>query len=170
MMNTTHSARLDKARQLSRGCRLICRLLLAAATLLRIAIAIPMGMSLSASTPTWRAYTLSTDVIGVLSVVYWAAGIWVLERLFNVFVTGRVFDPSSGFWLKRFGFWVATVQLLPFAARATLDMAVFGRLGAVSNTPYTPIIDCLLLGLFLIMLGWVLEEGSDLQAEQDLTV
>ena len=116
------------------------------------------------------AYSLGVNVIGLVMLAYWAAGPWMLVRLFGVFASGRIFVPESGRWLKRFGFWLATALVVPIVLRMALDMAFYGALGAIRDASFTPVVGALFVGLFLIMLGWVLEEGSELQSEQDLTV
>ena len=169
MMQHPLSPRLERIRQVSRGFRMVCRVLIAVAVLLLIGVAIPMAASYGPGRGA-DLHHVGVGVLGLLSLAYWVAGLWMLERLFSVFVGGRVFDPDSGRWLTRFGFWVATVMLLPLAGRVALDWAAYGRLGAIAEGPFAPAVGALLVGLFLMMLGWVLEEASELQAEQDLTV
>ena len=170
-MKPTLPPRLVKVRQLSLAFRLVCRVLFVLTVLLGIGLAVPYLLLYQPGVGAKPgAYAVGVMVIGLVSLAYWAAGLWVLERLFSVFVTGRVLDPNSGRWLKWFGFWVATALLLPIGMRMTLDWAAFGRLGAIREGPFAPAIGCFLLGLFLMMLGWVLEEASEPQAEQDLTV
>ena len=169
-MEQSLSPRLARVRQLSLAFRMICRVLLVLTVLLAIGWVIPMLSRQPTRGATPAAYDIGVMVIGLVSLSYFLGGLWMLERLFSVFATGHVFEPSSGRWLKRFGFWIATVMLLPMVLRMGLDWAVFGRLGAIGEGPFAPIVGAFVVGLFLMMLGWVLEEASELQAEQELTV
>ena len=169
MTPSTRSPRLSRVRQISLAFRVMCRVLIVLTVLLLIALAVPMVTSYGRGSGGDLHYA-GVRVLAVLTLIYWVVGLWMLERLFSVFASGRVFAPESGRWLTRFGFWVATVSLLPLGGRMALDWAAYGRLGAVGEGPFAPAVGALFVGLFLMMLGWVLEEASELQAEQDLTV
>ena len=171
MLEPIASPGLDRVRQLSLAFRLFCRacLLLAGLAFISwLAVYLPARSGTGATKN--DLYGLAVTVAGMISVAYWVYGLWVMERLFNVLATGRVFEADSGQWLKRLGFWLSTALALPLVSRMAVDWAFFGRLGAIREGPFTPIFAALLAGLFLCMLGWVLEEASRLKAEQDLTV
>jgi len=171
MNKTTVSPRLAKVQQFSLLFRMTCRVLLVGTALAGIGFLVPYLLSSQSSSSDQRdTYSIGVMVIGLLYLTYWGLGLWILERLFNVFVSGRVFDVESGRWLKRFGLWVGTCLLLPLLSRMAWDWANYGRLGAIRDAPLAPVVVCFVVGLFLMMLGWVLEEGSELQAEHDLTV
>ncbi len=125
---------------------------------------------LARSGPGPDLYSAGATVIGIGGLCYWLVGAWLLERLFSNFIAGRYFEASSGLWLKRFGFWMATCCLFPFAGRYLWDVAFYGGPGAIRESPMAPIFGSILAGLFLIMLGWVLEEAAEVQAENELTV
>lgn len=170
-MNTsTLSPRIVKIRQVSSAFCIICRVLLALSVLAGVGLVIPYFLLQRSPAQAPGVYEIGNLMVGLITFTYWASGLWMLERLFNTLLTGPVFDPNSGRWLKRFGFWVMTSLLVPIGLRMALDLAVFGRLGAIAEGPFTPVVGAFFVGLFVMMLGWILEEGSELQAEQDLTV
>ncbi len=171
-MNThTLSPRRIRIQQISRVFRILCRFLLVFTMLICIGIGIPVYLlSARSGSQGPGLYTGGTTAIGIITFAYWGAGLWMLDRLFSVLVSGRLFDPESGRWLKRIGFWIGTALLLPWSLRMAWDMALYGALGAIRDAPLAPIVGGFFVGAFLIMLGWVLEEGSELQAEQELTV
>jgi hypothetical protein len=170
MKTSTFSSRLEKIRQVSGVFCVICRVFLALALLLVVGGPLYMLLAHRLPAPPPDAFSIGNQSIGLIILTYWSAGIWMLVRLFGVLASGRIFSPESGRWLKRFGFWIATALIVPIVLRMALDMMVFGALGTIRDAPLAPLVGAFFVGLFLIMLGWVLEEGSELQAEQDLTV
>lgn len=168
MNNPLSSSRREKVQRLSRVFRLLCQVLLGFGGLLIVGLGIPYFLARKGPMP--DLYSTGATVIGMAGVCYWFVGAWLLERLFSNFIAGRFLEASSGLWLKRFGFWMATCCLFPFAGRYLWDVALFGGPGAIKESPMAPIFGSMLAGLFLIMLGWVLEEAGELQAEQELIV
>lgn len=162
------SSRREKVQRLSRVFRLMCRVLLGFGGFVIVGLTIPYMMARSGPAP--DLYSTGATVIGVAGLCYWLVGAWLLERLFSNFIAGRFLETENGLWLKRFGFWMATCCLFPFAGRYLWDVALYGGPGAIKESPMAPIFGSILAGLFLIMLGWVLEEAGELQAEQELTV
>lgn len=168
MTNSSSSSRRAKVRRLSQSFRTLCRVLLGFGGLVIVGLIPPYLMARSGPGP--DLYSAGATVIGIAGLCYWLVGAWLLERLFSNFIAGRYLEASSGLWLKRFGFWMATCCLFPFAGRYLWDVALYGGPGAIRDTPMAPIFGSILAGLFLIMLGWVLEEAAEVQAENELTV
>lgn len=168
MTNSLCSSRREKVRRLSRSFRILCRVLLGFGAFVVVGLIVPYMMARTGPGP--DLYSTGATIIGVAGLCYWLVGAWLLERLFSNFIAGRFLEASSGLWLKRFGFWMATCCLFPFAGRYLWDVALFGGPGAIRETPMAPIFGSILAGTFLIMLGWVLEEAAEVQAEQELTV
>jgi hypothetical protein len=168
MTNRISLSRREKVRRLSRGFRTLCRIFLGLGLLVVIGLIPPYFLARTGPGPDW--YSAGAGFIGIAGLAYWVGGTWLLERLFSNFVAGRYLEVSSGLWLKRFGFWMATCCLFPFAARYLWDVAFYGGPGAVRETPMAPILGSIMAGLFLIMLGWVLEEAAEVQAENELTI
>ncbi|MDQ3815581.1 MAG: DUF2975 domain-containing protein [Armatimonadota bacterium] len=168
MKSPLPSSRREKVQRLSRVFRLMCRVLLAFGSCVIVGLTIPYLLARRGPMPDF--YSMGATVIGMAGLCYWLLGAWLLERLFSNFIAGRHLESSSGLWLKRFGFWMATCCLFPFAGRYLWDVAFYGAPGAIRETPMAPIFGSILAGLFLLMLGWVLEEAGELQAEQELTI
>lgn len=168
MKNQASLSRRERVSLWSGYFRTLCRILLGCGLLLVIGLLLPYLMAHSGRGPDF--YSMGATIIGFAGVLYWLCGAWLLERLFSNFIAGRYLEASSGLWLKRFGFWMATCCLFPFAARYGWDVLIGGGPGAIRDTPMAPIFGSILAGLFLIMLGWVLEEAAEVQAEQELTV
>src|SRR5687767_32067 len=99
MQNSISSPRLEKIRQVSRVFCVMCRVLLVLALL--FVAGGPLYMLLAHKLPasTIDAFTIGNQIVGLIVLSYWAAGIWMLVRLFGVFVSGRIFDAESGRWL-----------------------------------------------------------------------
>jgi hypothetical protein len=168
MTTALPSSRREKVRRMSQGFRTLCRIFLGLGLLVIVGLIVPYVAARSGRGP--DLYSAGATTIGIAGLCYWVAGAWVLERLFSNFVAGRYLEASSGLWLKRFGFWMATCCAFPVGARWLWDVALYGGPGAIRDTPLPPIIGSILVGMFLIMLGWVLEEAAEVQAEQELTI
>src|SRR5688500_6903023 len=133
MKNPLSTSRREKVQRLSSVFRTLCRLMLGFGGFLIVGLAIPYLMLASGSKP--GLYSTGATVIGMAGLCYWLVGAWLLERLFSNFIAGRFLEASSGLWLKRFGFWMATCCLFPFAGRYLWDVALYGGPGAIKESP-----------------------------------
>ena len=110
-----------------------------------------------------------TFVPGILSTHgFWFVWIWLMERVFNAFVERGVFDPAGARWLKWLGglFVGAGILHLAGGAHAVATNEIHGLL--LMNV--IGCFDSIVIGAFILTLGWVLEEACELREQQEFTI
>ena len=161
--SSADSPRLRKVEKLSRVCRLICRILLAVIILSALFQLISPLIRMTSISPHLAVYPGYLVNHGIL-----IAGIWIMERVFNSFVERGVFHPGGARWLKWLGGLFIGVGLFH----------LFGGLYVLTNqeSPMVTVanllgtVDSMIIGVFVLMLGWVLEEACELRKQQEFTI
>jgi hypothetical protein len=102
--------------------------------------------------------------LGFLAVLFHLLGLWIIYRLFRFYESGLIFAPQPVrciFWI---GVWLLAKWTLTNLEEASqffthnpsfIDLRINGYL---------------LGGLLVLLVSWIMEEGSKLQEEQDLTI
>jgi hypothetical protein len=81
----------------------------------------------------------------------------VLMALFRLYGRGILFAARNVNYLRFFGYWIIIDWFIDYQMQGTLhDMAI-------STTP-------IFVGLLIIFVAWIMDEGRKIQEEQDLTV
>jgi len=96
--------------------------------------------------------------LAFLRVSFFFAGIFALDKLLRLFANGKYFTTEIVSCIKALGFlviadWLVT-KILDATARSGVEIT-FGQL---------------VLGLLIILIAWIMDEGRKMQEEQELTV
>lgn len=109
-------------------------------------------------------FVWSVRPLGFLSIVFGLAGAWVLHRLFGLYERGMIFHRETVRCIRWIGIWLLAKWTLANLWELT---EVFTHNPSFSDLR----IDGYLFGgLLVFLISWIMEEGSKLQEEQEMTI
>jgi hypothetical protein len=164
-MNPMESSSLARVQKLSRVFRVVCWILLVLLAMLAISVTVPQ-----IQTALYEGRMVVTAItMSLLGHLYWAVAVFLLERLFRNFSRHGFFHRDGVRLLKWLG--ILFVGAGFFQGFMTTAMAASNReVLPYVLTSFFSMAAQILLGLFLLMLSWVMKEACDLKTQQSLTV
>jgi hypothetical protein len=121
----------------------------------------------------WPAIPLALLLFGFV-----LTGVWLMERLCRHYSRGEIFERRSVRYFKWLGIWLISFEVakgygFPAWRVEVLQSAWKLYIGAGAQlhpyeTDWSPVV--LLLGAFLFVVGWIMELGAEIKAENDVTI
>ena len=91
----------------------------------------------------------------------------MLFRLLSLYAGGIIFERRNAHWIRSIGY---TFMVVGSGIYSVLIATLLLPLTTVKHLQYHANIDLLIGGGILLLLSWVMDEGSQLRHEQELTV
>jgi hypothetical protein len=110
----------------------------------------------------WSEVPLSICLLGAVAIILTVFGLIAFYRLLSLYEKGVIFSPANAAQFHYLGL----VAIGSGVVQICLNILTIGGLNLFEliTSPW------IYGGLFLLIVGWIMEEGSKIQEEQDLTV